>query len=123
MTRIFSIDPVDTLFFRSGRPFNQDDPGEARADSIFPPYPQTLVGALRAALARGQGWVAGPWDQGLKEVLGDGEDLGELRFHGPYLFRDGERLFPVPAFLFGRRSTVEAGHASWVETLRRLVRV
>ena len=52
------LHPLDTLFFRDGRPYNQDDPGQAEAASVFPPHPPTVVGAVRAALARAMGWPA-----------------------------------------------------------------
>jgi CRISPR-associated protein Cmr3 len=95
--------PLDTLFFRDGRPYNQDDPGQAEAASVFPPHPPTVVGAVRAALARAMGWPGRTWD---KTKLGDGVDwrkgdgaLGPLRFTGPYVLRNDEPLFPAPLSL------------------------
>jgi CRISPR-associated protein Cmr3 len=97
------LHPLDTLFFRDGRPYNQDDPGQAEAASHFPPHPPTVAGAVRAALARAMGWSGGPWDDRLKKTLGDGvdwqrgdEQLGQLRFAGPYVLKDGKPLFPAP---------------------------
>ena len=94
------LHPLDTLFFRDGRPYNQDDPGQAEAASLFPPHPPTVVGAVRAACARALGWPGQSWETA---ALGDGvnwqagdEALGPLRFGGPYLLRDGEPLFPAP---------------------------
>lgn len=43
------IQPLDTLFFRDGKPFARGD--ETWADSTFPPSPSVLYGALRTALA------------------------------------------------------------------------
>lgn len=103
------IDPVDTLMFRDGRPFNQLDEGASVAVSVFPPYPPTIVGAVRAALWGGKrAWP--------KDKLGDGtnwfepEALGNLAFGAPLLIRqvgvavDGgqgmpafEPVFPLPA--------------------------
>ncbi len=40
-----SIRPLDTLFFRDGKPFSRGE--ETWADGTFPPYPSTLFGALR----------------------------------------------------------------------------
>jgi CRISPR-associated protein Cmr3 len=40
-----SIRPLDTLFFRDGKPFSLGE--ETWADGVFPPYPSTLFGALR----------------------------------------------------------------------------
>lgn len=92
--------PLDTLFFRDGRPYNQDDPGQVEATSLFPPYPPTVVGAVRAAAARTMGWPGSAWDTA---ALGDGVDwqagdgsLGPLRFNGPYILRNGEPLYPAP---------------------------
>jgi CRISPR-associated protein Cmr3 len=97
------LHPLDTLFFRDGRPYNQDDPGQVEAASVFPPHPPTVVGAVRAALARAMGWPGKTWD---KTTLGDGVDwqkgdraLGPLRFTGPYVLRNGEPLFPAPLSL------------------------
>jgi CRISPR-associated protein Cmr3 len=94
------LHPLDTLFFRDGRPYNQDDPGQVEAASLFPPYPPTVVGAIRAATARAMGWPGSPWDVA---ALGDGVDwqsgdgsLGPLRFSGPYIMRNGEPLYPAP---------------------------
>lgn len=94
------LHPLDTLFFRDGRPYNQDDPGQVEAASLFPPYPPTVVGAVRAAAARAMGWPGSAWDTA---ALGDGVDwqagdeaLGPLRFSGPYILRNGEPLYPAP---------------------------
>ncbi len=98
MTKLV-LHPVDTLFFRDGRPYNQDDPGQVEAASLFPPYPPTVVGAVRAAAARAMGWPGSTWDAA---ALGDGVDwqagdksLGRLRFSGPYILRNGEPLYPA----------------------------
>ena len=71
---------------------------------MFPPHPPTLVGALRAALARSGGWNGrGPWNGELCAVLGNGpEDLGALSFAGPFLLCDGQPLFRAPRHLTGR---------------------
>ncbi len=87
------ISAVDTLMFRDGRPFNQNDAGASEAVSVFPPYPPTIVGAVRAALWR----QAGEWNKD----WGDGtnwqkNDLGKLAFDAPILLKDGEPVFPVP---------------------------
>jgi CRISPR-associated protein Cmr3 len=114
------FDPLDTLFFRDGRPYNQ---GEQQADveSLFPPPAPTLIGAVRAALARGQGWRdnQGNWPDSLQEVLGSShDDLGQLVFAGPYLARRStlanidttsvcDLLFPAPAHLLRCKADTE----------------
>lgn len=110
-----TIEPVDAWFFRDGRPSNR---GEDQSDitSEFPPNPTTVVGALRAAFARANGWTgSGSWAEessDLKDVLGDGfDDLGNLMFLGPFLGKEDERegeyrrwdiLLPLPQHVAGR---------------------
>jgi CRISPR-associated protein Cmr3 len=98
-----AISPIDTVMFRDGRPFNQMDAGAGDAVSVFPPYPPTLVGAVRMTLARMLGYETGKaWP---REKLGDGVDwqadaqLGNLRFSGAILVASGKPLFPAPLFL------------------------
>lgn len=43
---IIRIRPLDTFFFRDGKPFSMGQ--ETWADGVFPPSPSTLYGALRA---------------------------------------------------------------------------
>lgn len=99
------LTPLDSWFFRDGRPFHQ---GEASADveSIFPPTAFTVVGAIRAYLAGKMGWRYGRWNEEIARVLGDGYNLGSLRFKGPYLGRETDKviepLFPVPLHLLGK---------------------
>lgn len=96
------IEPVDAWFFRDGRPSNR---GEDQSDleSEFPPNASTVVGALRAALARSQKWNGrGSWADDLKPFLGDGfDDLGQLSFLGPLLMQKDELLWPMPRHVAG----------------------
>lgn len=96
------IQPVDAWFFRDGRPSNR---GEDQSDleSEFPPNAPTVVGALRAALARSKKWNGrGSWADNLKPFLGDGfEDLGSLSFLGPLLMQKDELLWPMPQHVAG----------------------
>lgn len=102
--RWYSLEPVDAWFFRDGRPSNR---GEDQSDleSQFPPHPPTVVGALRAALARGKGWdgCGNSWSDCIKVILGDGfENLGALAFTGPFLQNEGGLLFPLPRHVVGK---------------------
>jgi CRISPR-associated protein Cmr3 len=108
--------PHDTLFLRDGRPFNQGDQEQAASAGIFPPYPPTVVGAMRAALARASGWrPKQAWPAGLGDGVdwakGDGP-LGRLRFSGPFVLRGEAPLFPAPLCLLVKRS--DKGFASVV---------
>ncbi len=95
--------PVDTWFFRDGVPFTSDIAPQENVASLFPPYPPTVVGALRAALARAKGWDgSGRWPRDFDPVLGDGpRDLGKMSVDGPFLLRNGQPLFRVPHHLLG----------------------
>lgn len=94
-TRIWEFKAVDTLFFRDGTPHNAGEGGGLGVGSIFPPYIFTLQGAVRAGLAMGQGWTP-DGDIPFPKELGDGDDLGEISFEGPYLKNGKDHLFPIP---------------------------
>lgn len=99
------LSPVDTLFFRDSRSYTASLTSPEHVGGQFPPHPTTVVGALRAWLARGNGWPGrGRWELALSSVLGDGygpDSLGRLRFDGPYVLRGGEPVYPVPAHVVG----------------------
>jgi CRISPR-associated protein Cmr3 len=101
----YRLEPVDAWYFRDGRPSNR---GEEQSDieSLFPPNASTVVGAFRAALARGKGWDGkSDWNNELIAVLGNGyDDLGQLSFAGPFLMKGRELLFPMPAHVLGRKN-------------------
>lgn len=99
--------PVDSLFFRDGTPFASEGSAQGDVGGLFPPNPESLVGALRAALARHNGWdgVEPRWPAGLNGVLGDGPDqLGRLSFEAPYLLKDGVPYIPAPRHVLGGSS-------------------
>ena len=115
---VFAIFPNDTLFFRDGTPFNQDDAGLAEARSVFPPYPPVVAGALRAGMARTLGWPGwGNW-QGNSSIvgrLGSGQNMCCLQFNGPFLARVSDEqqfqevLFPAPTALIAQRRRTNTG--------------
>ena len=109
--RHIQLRPVDTWFFRGSTPFTAEASPQERVPSLFPPHPPTVAGALRAAIARSNGWNgSGRWDATLHSVVGNGPgDLGALCFAGPFLLRNGEPLFPCPRHLLGA-----AEHRKWV---------
>lgn len=114
-TRTFFLEPMDAWFFRDGRPYNRNEASQTAVKSLFPPHPPTVLGALRAALARTQGWRDGvDWPETLHPVLGNGpHDVGWLRMRGPYPASrpdtseggagssEAEVLWPVPAHVLG----------------------
>ncbi len=105
------LSAVDTLYFHDSTLYAANLTSPEHIGGRFPPHPPTVVGAIRAMLARGQGWSGGPWCPELTHVLGDGhgpDDLGQLCFDGPYLLQNGEPLFALPAHLLG-----EVDGGSW----------
>lgn len=114
IAKTYRLIPVDTWFFRDGRPFNMGESDSSNIRTLFPPFAMTVVGAMRASFARSLGWNGkSNWPMEIKSKLGDGQDLGPLRFRGPYLIREknskSEVLFPVPLHLLGKPSEKEEG--------------
>ncbi|MGC9101202.1 MAG: type III-B CRISPR module-associated protein Cmr3 [Caldisericum sp.] len=90
----YKIKPLDTLFFRDGRPFSMG--AETWANPVFPPYPSTVYGAIRT-------WLIFEWGDlekfkkgELKEELGTLENKGSLKIKGPLLALEDTLYFPVP---------------------------
>ena len=114
--KAYCLSPVDSWFFRDGRPFNQGEKAQIDVQSMFPPFATTIVGAIRAALAKSMGWNGyGDWSADIKAKLGDGQNLKPLKFQGPYLIRrtNGiiEPLFPAPLNIVGTEPT--GSKANW----------
>lgn len=97
----FRFEALDTLFFREARPHGAA--GGAELASLFPPPARTVAGAVRTFIgeSRGVDWSAFARDpqHPLRAQIGYGDVLGTLRFSGPWLVRNDQRLFPAPAFL------------------------
>lgn len=113
--KAFKLTPVDTWFFRDGRPYNKGESNLSDIKSLFPPSAVTVAGAIRASLARKLGWDGkNDWSPDIKKKLGDRRDLGPLMFKGPYLVREkngkSETLFPAPLHLLGKLSEKKKSH-------------
>lgn len=105
--KTYRIAPLDTWFFRDGRPYNMDESSQVDVKSIFPPSAYTIAGALRASIARAMGWSESsknPWTDEIKSVLGNfRENLGKISFQGPYIYsKDQGLLLPAPLHLLGK---------------------
>lgn len=95
----WQFEALDSLFFRGAKPFNLGEGGFL--GSQFPPTAQTMSGVIRAAIAETEGVDWQKFRQGqqpeIAQLIGDSsEDAGSLQFSGPYLFKGGTRLYPVP---------------------------
>lgn len=96
------IRPISTQFYRDGLPFDAGQ--DTESTTLFPPYPRTFYGALRAqGFAMAPNSLAGPLDK-YDQHLGSTTAFGEMRIKGPLLTllgegmdRDGEMYLPFPA--------------------------
>jgi CRISPR-associated protein Cmr3 len=105
--RIF-IQPCEVLLFRTGHPFNAGE--NHYADTLFPPTPETLQGAIRATIATywnpAKTLAEAFQEPELVALIGDQEHYGRFSITGITLGRRSkntcsvssiERLFPLPA--------------------------
>lgn len=90
------ITPLDTLFFRDGKPF---DMGEGTwADGIFPPFPSTVYGALRTAYIARCGGLEKFLNGAMKMQIGTPAptEKGVFRIKGIFVHKGGDSYFPSP---------------------------
>lgn len=130
---LVTIEPYDTMVFRDGRPFEQDDQGLAETVDVFPPPPPAVTGAVRVALAAALGVPSGSsWSDAANVLAAAGEAakadalrlLPKLEVIGPLLFDPNatgaveERIYvPCPfsllfakvSLLFAKESIVPVG--------------
>jgi len=89
---IIEIKPLDTLFFRDGKPFSMGE--ETWADTIFPPYLSTIYGALRTA------WFSENIKEFEKLSRNDfnteNDPTNELKVKNITLKQGDDFLFPIP---------------------------
>lgn len=113
-----ALTPIDTVFFRDSTPFDQGTHPQDGVRSVFPPFPPTVAGALRAALARDHGWDGrSPWNAALVAALGDGPDVGPLRITGPIVLYGDAPVFPLPRHVaVGPSEPQTAAGAGWRAT-------
>ncbi len=78
------ITPLDTLFFRTGRPFKAGE--DTWADVIFPPSPSTIYGAIRSFMIFKRGSLQDFFDGKYKADLGTPDKKGNLKISGPFLY-------------------------------------
>jgi len=105
---------VDTLFFRESRPME----AQGELQSVFPPPIRTLAGALRTMIGEHKGinWSSFKADHELAQVVGYGDDLGQLKLQGAWLSLAGERLYQAPLTLL--KQTAEDGGSDKLHCLQ-----
>jgi len=109
MLREWLFEPLDTLFFRDGFSLDAGEPGYL--ESVFPPYPQTLHGALRSNVLLAHCLDIGSFGKGkcnsqcekcgtcrLQQAIGNPKEgtYGTLDIYGSYLVKNDTRYFPTP---------------------------
>jgi len=97
--KCWKFEALDSLFFRGAKPFNSGEGGFL--DSQFPPTAQTLAGVIRAAIgdAKNVDWAKFRKHEQpeVAALIGqNSDDCRNLSFAGPYIYKDKERLYPVP---------------------------
>ncbi len=99
------FNPLETLFFRDGKPFGFGQ--SAYLESLFPPTPQTMQGAVRYNIILANCKSNNPFQcKGcihlsnclVPENIGSFNegDYGRLDLYGPYLYKNGNRYYPLP---------------------------
>jgi len=105
------FEPLDTLFFRSGLSIDAaDSGGTGWVESIFPPTPQTMQGAIRSSVlisechdpkVFGEGGCSNCAERescSIPAKIGSTSegDYGNLDLYGPYLFKDDNCYYTIP---------------------------
>ena len=100
-TTWLEIEPVDTLFFRGAESMEAGENHEV--DTMFPPMPATITGAIRTAILRQRGIAPADYlkepDRFLKEypLLGTPPEPGFSLLGPLFMAGDGILLLPAPA--------------------------
>ncbi len=139
----YTITPLDTLFFRDGRPFVAGEGTDAI--SVFPPTPFTVQGLIRSKiLAKQRPGGGGGRDDGcglwakyakncstcehkgncdVQDVVGRVQGVpsnnGTLQVRGPWLFMNGNPVVPIPLDVIAQDSDTKAvaeGKATSLQT-------
>jgi CRISPR-associated protein Cmr3 len=87
MTQHLFIQPLDVWLFRNGKPFNQGS--DHRAESVFPPLPTVLQGAIRSHYIELHGGIPAYLEgrSGLEDKVGHkgGPPPAGFQLRGPFL--------------------------------------
>ncbi|MGF7396694.1 type III-B CRISPR module-associated protein Cmr3 [Thermoanaerobacterium thermosaccharolyticum] len=91
---LIKIKPLDTLFFRTPKPFFKGE--DTWSDSFFPPYPSTVYGAVRSYLIFKNGTLEDFYNGKYRDIIGTQEEKGKIVIKGPFLAENGKPIFKVP---------------------------
>ncbi len=125
MKKLF-LRPMDVWMFRDGRPF---DAGSGhRAESLFPPYPSVIQGAIRTYRMIHENIK----QEDVEEKLGTAYDYKKLEVRGPFIaklenenaVRKAVRYYPQPAdAILEGDSMLKPASLTDLKTIRDKVRV
>jgi len=90
-----SLSPLDTFFFRDGKPFSSGEQSEA--EGIFPPFSSTAYGALRTEYISEHGMTAFTSGK-LEKTIGTIESVknASFRIKGIFLADESHTYFSLP---------------------------
>lgn len=91
-----SLSPLDTFFFRDGKPFSRSEQSEP--DGIFPPFPSTAYGALRTEYISENGGLQAFLSGNLDKIIGTVNSVQNASFKikGIFLADENYTYFPLP---------------------------
>jgi len=121
MNKLF-LRPLDVWLFRDGRPF---DAGSIhRAESMFPPYPSVIQGALRTHQLNIKNVDVND-KAAVKTAVGDADNHNGLKVRGPFVAkRKGETntlYFPQPAnAILEEKETSNGKKVFWLRPASRM---
>ncbi len=106
----YRIEPVDTLFFRGAEGMEAGEHHEV--DTLFPPLPETICGAVRTAVLAQNGVEPGsfldrPEEYAHLPLLGKPDAPG-FTVTGPLFAVAGQALLPAPAHWFVDKRALKA---------------
>lgn len=94
---MIKIDPIDTLFFRDGKPFSMGD--QSTAFGIFPPYPSTIFGAIRSGITAQNKGYANFLSGNMAGEIGtyDESSSASFKLKGVFLYNCNDDCLYLPA--------------------------
>ncbi|MGQ9609370.1 MAG: type III-B CRISPR module-associated protein Cmr3 [bacterium] len=88
------IKPNDTLFFRDGKPFTMGE--QTEGSGIFPPFPPTVYGAIRAKYIAEKGGLKKFLNGEMRSEIGTDKEKGAFRIKNILISNNNNTLYPAP---------------------------
>jgi len=113
---MIAITPLDTLFFRDGRPFSMGD--DTWADGIFPPLPSTIYGAMRSAYIANKGDLRKFKNGEMKNFIGSVTEHGSFKIKGIFIQRGSDIFYPLPRDLVKDKDSKNKDNKNKAHTMK-----